>query len=119
MSITKVRSKSGQIYLYESTPQWVPELKQSRPKKKYLGRLDPETGELIPAKSARKSRDASTSPDADTAMSEEIRQLKAENRGLQEALQQANDEISRLSSELAQYQKAVDLIAEQVQKLSG
>ncbi len=119
MSITKVRSKNGQVYLYESTAQWVPELKQSRPKKRYLGRLDPETGKLIPAKSTGKSRDAAASPDAAAAPLEEIRQLKAENHSLKEALEQANQEISRLSSALAQYQKAVAAIAEQVQKLSG
>ena len=44
--------------LYESTSYYDPETKQSRPKRKYLGIEDPETGELIPSsgKRGRKKR---------------------------------------------------------------
>ena len=35
--------KSGKTRVYESTPHYDPVTKQSRPKRKYLGTLDPET----------------------------------------------------------------------------
>ena len=35
--------KSGKTRGYESTPHYDPVTKQSRPKRKYLGTLDPET----------------------------------------------------------------------------
>ena len=35
--------------LYESTSYYDPETKQSRPRRKYLGIEDPETGKLIPS----------------------------------------------------------------------
>lgn len=50
MSIVRyVNKKTGKVLLYESTSYYDPEKKQSRPKRKYLGVEDPETGELIPS----------------------------------------------------------------------
>ena len=50
MSIVRyTNKKTGVVSLYESTSYYDPELKQSRPKRKYLGIEDPETGELIPS----------------------------------------------------------------------
>ena len=45
MSIVKYKNQSGVTYAYEQTSVYDPEKKQSRPKRKYLGRVDPETGE--------------------------------------------------------------------------
>ena len=59
MSIVRyTNKKTGQVMLYESTSHYDPETKQSRPKRKYLGIEDPETGELIPSsgKRGRKKR---------------------------------------------------------------
>ena len=40
--------KSGTIYAYESVSHWDKKKKQSRAKRKCIGKLDPETGEIIP-----------------------------------------------------------------------
>ena len=40
--------RSGITYVYQSTAYWDSEKKQSRAKRKLIGRLDPETGEIIP-----------------------------------------------------------------------
>lgn len=54
MSIVRyVNKKTGTVALYESTSFYDPETKQSRPKRKYLGTEDPETGELIPSSGKR------------------------------------------------------------------
>ena len=53
--VKHVDKKSGTTRVYESTSHYDPVTKQSRPKRKYLGTLDPETGELIPS-SGRKGR---------------------------------------------------------------
>lgn len=47
MAIVKYKNQSGVTYAYESVSEWDPVKKQSRPKRKYLGRVDPETGEII------------------------------------------------------------------------
>ena len=49
--------KTGKTRVYEFTPHYDPVTKQSRPKRKYLGTLDPETNELIPS-SGRRGRSA-------------------------------------------------------------
>lgn len=59
MSIVKyTNKKTGIVSWYESTSHYDPETKQSRPVRKYLGREDPVTGELIPStgKRGRKKR---------------------------------------------------------------
>ncbi|MGC9074027.1 MAG: hypothetical protein ACP5H0_07735 [Caldisericum sp.] len=38
---------NGKLYAYEVTGIWDPEKKNSKQKRKYLGRVDPETGEII------------------------------------------------------------------------
>ena len=65
MSIVRyVNKKTGVVALYESTSYYDPETKQSRPKRKYLGTEDPETGELIPSsgKRGRKKNAEGTTP---------------------------------------------------------
>lgn len=54
MSIVRyTNKKTGQVALYESTSYYDPETKQSRPRRKYLGIEDPETGKLIPSSGKR------------------------------------------------------------------
>lgn len=49
MAIIKQHDKrSGITYAYESHSYWDPEKKMTRAKRKLIGRIDPETGEIIP-----------------------------------------------------------------------
>ena len=47
MSIVTYKNQSGVTYAYEQSSSYDAQKKQSRPIKKYLGRVDPETGEII------------------------------------------------------------------------
>ncbi|MBT3291319.1 MAG: transposase, partial [Victivallales bacterium] len=50
-SITHHRDKkTGAIYVYSVESYWDKEKKAPRNRQTYLGRLDPETGEVIPSK---------------------------------------------------------------------
>lgn len=64
MAIIKNHDKrTGKTYVYEQTSIWDKEKKQSRNSRKMIGRLDPETGEIIPTrkkKPATKSKDEIT-----------------------------------------------------------
>jgi hypothetical protein len=53
MAIVKYKNQSGVTYAYEQTSVYDPEKKQSRPIRKYLGRVDPETGEIISTQGKR------------------------------------------------------------------
>ena len=60
MAIIKQHDKrSGITYAYESHSYWDPEKKMTRAKRKLIGRVDPETGEIVPTDGRnRKKKDA-------------------------------------------------------------
>ena len=63
MAIVKQLDKrSGITYVYESTSYWDKEKQQPRSKRKLIGRLDPETGEVVPT-DGRGKRRSRTIPD--------------------------------------------------------
>lgn len=94
--------KTGKTRVYESTPHYDPVTKQSRPKRKYLGTLDPETGKLIPSagrggramsagKTAAMEGDTASAMIADlqksiSAKEAEIASLRSENEALRAAV---------------------------------
>ena len=45
--------KSGSVYAYEDYPYWDSNKKQSRSKRKYLGKVDSKTGKIIPTRGRR------------------------------------------------------------------
>ena len=54
--------KSGIIYVYEQSSHWVPELKQPRSKRRLIGKVDPDTGLVVPTgKVGRPRKNADTS----------------------------------------------------------
>ena len=87
--------KTGKIRVYESTPHYDPVSKQSRPRRKYLGTIDPETGELIPS-SGRRGR-TSSSKNVTTARNNSVSTEIAE---LQKILSEKDAEIISLQSEV-------------------
>ena len=68
--IKKYNKANGTTYVYESVSYWDKEKQQPRSKRKLIGKIDPETGEVVPTNGkGRKSGsvplpsvDASSSP---------------------------------------------------------
>ena len=108
MSIVKLKDKrTGTVYVYESESYWDKEKKQPRSRRKLIGKLDEETGEVVPTgKSGRKKARPGTEdekPEPVTgyirAIEEkdaQIRSLKAENK----ALRKEKQEVRRLLEEM-------------------
>ncbi len=115
MSIVRyVNKKTGTVALYESTSYYDPVTKQSRPKRKYLGTEDPETGGLIPSSGKRGRK--KTTGDAQKTKKEKseesfktkygkllqecevkdarIKQLEHENKRLEFCIQKLRDTAS-------------------------
>ena len=69
--------KTGKTRVYESTPHYDPVTKQSRPKRKYLGTLDPETGELIPSSGRRGRTSSSDNKTTNTATDSSSSRIKS------------------------------------------
>lgn len=102
MSIVKYKNKkTGVVTLYESTSHYDPVTKQSRPVRKYLGREDPATGELIPSsgKRGRKSSDAVPS-DARSAMKTDDKTVKELKDSYEIKLQSKDDIIKEQARQI-------------------
>lgn len=120
MSIVRyTNKKTGVVTLYESTSYYDPETKQSRPRRKYLGIEDPETGELIPStgKRGRKKKDGS-GPERKEAQDsklklrleklqyeccekdEKIRKLEHDNKRLRYAMKKLADTVDDIMKSL-------------------
>ena len=102
------------IVVYESTSHYDPVTKQSRPKRKYLGTLDPETGELIPS-SGRKGRTPSrknvpTSDDA-SELAKQVERLQKAAAGKDEEILSLKNEVRRLKSVIRAYRKVCEAIS--------
>lgn len=66
MAIIKQHDKrSGITYAYESHSYWDPEKKMSRAKRKLIGKVDPQTGEIVPTDGRNKKSKTSVSSDTD------------------------------------------------------
>ena len=85
--------RSGITYAYENKAYWDKEKKQSRSKRTLIGRVDPETGKIIPTDGRCKKLSPSHQDDSSYQMPktlkecrEEIRRLLEENQSLKEKL---------------------------------
>lgn len=95
MAIVKYKNQSGITYAYESISEWDPVKKQSRPKRKYLGRVDPATGEIISTKGKRGR------PKKDPhAVPAEERDYKQMYDTCSAALKASEDKVKKLESEM-------------------
>jgi len=48
--VYQTNKKTGVVYVYENYPYWSKEKRQSRAKRKCIGKLDAKTGEIIPTR---------------------------------------------------------------------
>ena len=122
MAIVYIKNKrSGTTYAFESTSHWDPSLKQSRPIRKYLGRVDPVTNLIIPSSGRRGRRKKEEDPISDPHMAngdykvlyyeccetvrhleEELKVIKAQNARLKKLLDKALKHIEEAQETLSE-----------------
>ena len=89
--------KNGNVYAYSSESYWDKEKKAPRSRRTYLGRVDPETGEII--KGTRRAQ----------AQAKVIKEKKIEDiendviRDLREQIEQLQEKNSKLEAEVREY----------------
>ena len=113
--------KTGKTRVYESTPHYDPVTKQSRPKRKYLGTLDDETGELIPSSGRRGRRKSPMNEPANTetgASSEKICALLQTISDKDDEIASLKSQIKDLQSTIRSYQKTCTSISNILRKAS-
>lgn len=102
MAIIKQYNRKFNItYVYESESYWDPDKKQSRSKRKLLGRLDPETGEIIPTggRGRKPKNPESSSP---TVNPDSNKAIQKEQDDRQQQICELTVTVSKLKGELAQ-----------------
>lgn len=114
MSLVKLKDKrTGTTYVYESESYWDKEKKQPRSRRKLIGKLDGETGEIVPTgKSGRKKsaqKETEENPEAVTQhiriiaeKEEQIRALEAENQALLKKKQDILETLQALCRRLSE-----------------
>lgn len=98
--IKQFDKRSGITYVYDSKSYYDKEKKCSRAKRTLIGKLDPDTGEIIPTdgrnKGAKSKNHSSASPDIDK--DKRIQELEDENRQLKLQISALKKEIHRINS---------------------
>lgn len=114
MAIVKqLNKKTGVTYVYESHSYRDKETKQPRSKRKLLGRLDEATGEIIPTR--RNAKDVTTYEKnvSGSVKSESVNSSSA----LLELLQEKDETIKALRSEVSSLRREREHIAIELQRL--
>ena len=87
-------------YVYESEAWWDKDLKRSRAKRRLVGRLDPETGEVVPTDGRNRKAAERRAEEAKRPRYKQMWQEEAELRKrLEERVAELEAEVERLRSE--------------------
>ena len=102
-------SKTNRTYAYESEAVWDPEKGYSVPKRKYLGRVDPETNEIIKSdgKRGRKPSDTSADPKNTTIGNDLTKQLQSDNAALKQEVSELKKQVKNLQEQNDSLNKAI------------
>ena len=117
MAIIKQYHKdTDTTYVYESTSYWDEEKKQSRSKRRVIGKLDPETGEVVPTgRRGRKAKSTTSAPaDEGTELARLYEESQARIRELSLSAGRKDEEISSLRQEVAQLREALEKVDRQL-----
>jgi uncharacterized coiled-coil DUF342 family protein len=118
MAIIKQYHKdTDTTYVYESTSYWDPELKQARSQRKCIGKIDPETGEMIPTGKRGRKNTASEEKNSNEDYSKLLasyEDVKKENLTLNTRIASLEKELSDTSKELNRYRNTLNKVNEHI-----
>lgn len=121
MSIVRYKNKkTGWISVYESTSNYDPVNKTSRPTRKYLGYEDPVTGEFVPSSGKpgrkKKSEDEQTVSEKKASYNEDYKQAVSEISRQRSEIEDLKNQIAVLNKQLEDVHKAADKFMSAIQK---
>lgn len=108
MSIVKAYNRERDVtYVYESESYWDKDKKQPRARRRLIGKIDPETGEIVPTgRRGRPRKDADASQDANATQDQGAVQAATgplaatDGDDLRSRLEDAEREVCRLRARL-------------------
>ena len=116
MAIIKQYHKdTDTTYVYDSQSYWDAEKGQSRSKRKLLGKLDPETGEIIPT--GQRGRKKKEHPAEDPAQIEA--KVTAATAGYLEKIQQQELTIRQQQAQITELNKRIVQMEETISKAAA
>ena len=100
MAIVKsYQKKTDTTYVYESEPYWDSEKKQSRSKRKLIGKIDKETGQIVPTgKRGRKKKSGEATGNEETGSQKLVEKLES-------TIEEQKQEILSLRTDIADLKK--------------
>lgn len=122
--IRQYHKDTDTTYVYESISYWDPEKKQSRSKRRVIGKLDPVTGEIVPTGKRGRPRKKKVESDDSRAISStstesDQRTLIREQQILISTLQHQIADLQMENRHLRKVITKADRLAEQSRKLFG
>lgn len=108
--VYQTNKKTGIKYAYESVSYWDKEKNQPRSKRKYLGRVDPETNEIIRS-SGRKTHSEDNVPAKDSGLEKLHQEISRKDEMIQELRRELKEEkkkTEQLLKILQQIRKLTD-----------
>lgn len=103
MAILKYANQSGTVYAYEATYEWDPVRQQSRSKRKCIGKVDPETGEIIPTGTRKGASDARAGKGSAPSGGKELLEQISKLQGRLSAALSENGRLREENSRLKQF----------------
>ncbi len=116
--IQQYHKDTDTTYVYESESYWVPELGQSRSRRKCIGKIDPKTGEIVPCGKRGPKKKAPESP-AETVDSEEYKRLRSKYEQSLAETTQLRLKLSETEKELSELRKQNLRMASTIQRIRG
>jgi predicted RNase H-like nuclease (RuvC/YqgF family) len=106
--VYQIDKKTGAKYAFESVSYWDKDKKQPRSKRKYLGKVDPETGEIIPSRgrTVHSEEKASEETTILPALYKEIEERDRTIKELRRDLDEVTEKYNQLLTTVQKIQKA-------------
>ena len=116
--IQQYHKDTDTTYVYESESYWVPELGQSRSRRKCIGKIDPTTGEIVPCGKRGPKKKVPEVP-AETVDSEEYERLRSKYEQSLAETTQLRLRLSETEKELSELRKQNQRMISTIQRIRG
>mgnify|MGYP007032359252 FL=1 len=109
--VYQIDKKTGAKYAFESVSYWDKDKKQPRSKRRYLGKVDPETGEIIPSRgrTVHSEEKASEETTILPALYKEIEKRDRTIKELRRDLDEVTEKYNQLLTTVQKIREMVEL----------
>ena len=116
--IQQYHKDTDTTYVYESESYWVPELGQSRSRRKLLGKLDPATGEVVPC-GKRGPKKKKPEDGGEQVSVSEYTKLRGQYEQSQTEATKLRLSLTEMEKELSDLRRQNQRMASTIQKIRG